>query len=160
GRAGQAEHTARRSRRDRRSHDHDAAPRTARAPGERWSRAATGAGHPRGSDAGNRGDAMTRRARERGSFAPMVAYGTMIVCVMGMGGATTGRITNARKEAQNIADSAALAAADATRVNGIDANRNAALALGRRNTKLPSTATISGVFDQQLELDIATAAGE
>jgi len=100
------------------------------------------------------------RLRERGSFAPLVAYGTVIVCVMGIGGATLGRIVDARRESQNVADSSALAAADSMRINGIDADRSAALRLGQRNSKSPTTASIDAVSDLPLELDISTRGTE
>jgi hypothetical protein len=90
----------------------------------------------------------------------MVAYGTVLVCVMGIGGATIGRIVDARRESQNVADSAALAAADAIRVNGVDGNLNGAVQLAQHNSKNPTTATIAGISNLPNQLDVVTNGGE
>jgi Flp pilus assembly protein TadG len=101
-----------------------------------------------------------RRNPERGSMAPMIAYGSVIVCVMGIGGATLGRIVDAKRESQNVADSAALAAADSIRVNGIDADRTPALQLAQHNSKNPTTASIDGVSNLANEVDVTGRGGE
>jgi len=93
-------------------------------------------------------------------MAPMIAYGSVIVCVMGIGGATLGRIVDAKRESQNVADSAALAAADAIRVNGIDTDRTPALRLAQHNSKNPTTASIDGVTNLPTEVDITGRGGE
>src|SRR4029453_13656837 len=92
-RASAATHGApRRARRRRRSRDRGASSRT---DDERTAAAGTRRPGPPNPQAG---DAMTaniirqRRTPERGSISPMVLYGTIIVCVMGVGGATVGRL--------------------------------------------------------------------
>jgi hypothetical protein len=94
-----------------------------------------------------------RRNRERGSMTPMVAFGTIIVTVMGIGAATIGRMVHARREAQNAADAAALAAADLVREEGLTADRSGALAIGQRNSAVATQVAIDGIDDRTQQVD-------
>ena len=103
---------------------------------------------------------IARRETQRGSITPMVAFGTVILCVMGIGGATIGRIVQSRREVQRVADSAALAAADEIRVNGVDGDRSGALSLAHHNSPAPTTASIDGVASTPHDLEVSTLAGQ
>jgi hypothetical protein len=95
----------------------------------------------------------TRRRPERGSMTPMVAFGTIVVTVMGIGAATIGRMVHARREAQNAADAAALAAADLVREEGLTADRSGAVAMGQRNSAVATQVAIDGIDDRTLQVD-------
>jgi hypothetical protein len=76
-----------------------------------------------------------RPARERGSATPIVVFSTVVVAVLGIGGATIGRVVAGRSDAQRAADASALAAADLVRLEGMQAGREDALALGQLNSR-------------------------
>jgi hypothetical protein len=85
---------------------------------------------------------MTAARRERGSMTVMVAGVCVVVGVLGIGGAFIGRMVTTRNEAQNAADSAALAASTIIRQLGFpfdDAKRGKAEEIARQNSRLPVT---------------------
>lgn len=78
--------------------------------------------------------------RERGSATPLVVFSTVVVAIIGIGGATIGRVVAGRTDAQRAADSSALATADLIRLEGMQAGREDALALGQRNSRAADVA--------------------
>ncbi len=88
-----------------------------------------------------------RRDSSRGSATPIVVFSTVIVAIMGIGGATIGRVVAGRSDAQRAADSSALAAADLVRLEGMQAGREDALALGQLNSRVTDVAFVPQVTE-------------
>jgi len=81
-----------------------------------------------------------QRRGERGAIAPAAGVAVIVLSVLAMGAISIGRLAAVRSDAQQAADSAALAAATAVRERGLpfDATtRASAEAIARKNSRLP-----------------------
>jgi hypothetical protein len=81
-----------------------------------------------------------RRNSERGAITPGIVVAVVVMSVVALGAVQIGRIAAVRTDAQNAADSAALAALDLIRERGLpfdQASRDAAENVARRNSQLP-----------------------
>jgi hypothetical protein len=79
----------------------------------------------------------SRWSRERGSVMPVVAFVSLILAVLGIGGAVLGRTVAARQDAQRAADGAALAMADLIREQGLPAALPRAMQIGQFSDRSP-----------------------
>jgi hypothetical protein len=105
-----------------------------------------------------------RNVRERGSVAPIMAVGALVVGLIGVGGAAIGRLIAGRMDTQRAADAAALAIADVIRDEGIGATRNGALDLAQTNSRLQLSWTQIVdepiVLNKPFELEVHIGASE